>query len=80
MWAKCCDDGGLKFTDNKKHKTKKVKYYIIEVIRVDKDRYGNVFGFYKKIFGFVESEDVAKAICKDGDYSYTEIEEEIEVD
>ena len=62
------------------HKTKKVKYYIIEVIGVDKDRYGNVFGVYKKIFGFVESEDVAKAICKDGEYSYEEIEKEIEVE
>lgn len=56
-----CDDGGLKPTDNK------VKYYAI----------------YKKIrhmdglsdfVCFVESEDVAKAICKNDRYSYEEIE------
>lgn len=60
--SNCCDDGGIKSTDNKK-----VKYYTI----------------YKKVRGidgvsefvcFVESEDIAKAICKNDRYYYEEIE------
>ena len=73
MWAECCDDGGLKFTDNKKRKTKKVKYYGIY------KKLGYIDGL-SELLCFVESEYVAIAICKNDRYSYEEIEKEIEVD
>ena len=72
MWAECYDDGGLKFTDNKKHKTKKVKYYAIY------KKIGYIDGVSEFVC-FVESEYVAIAICKNDRYSYEEIEKEIEV-
>lgn len=48
-----------------KHKTKKVKYYAIYIGYIDG---------VSEFVCFVESEDVAKAICKNDRYSYEEIE------
>lgn len=52
---------------------KKVKYY--EIIRPDQ-----VIEYRYQLVCFVESEDVAKAICKGGEFDYFEREKEIEVE
>lgn len=61
----------LKKYENKKHKTKKFKYYVI---------YKKISSNEIRFVCFAGTKISAKAICENFNYYYEEIEKEIEVD